>query len=355
MATEQSHQQRENLALRLAAITSITVAALVLIINITHPYLPIHGFHSFGLPLIIASIVVPLGLFNYGYLRGHQTVDTPDDAFVAKGWRRTLNGASLSVAYAIFFGGVTIAGLSFINIAFNGLQLDRYTSAVVDGLLAGFLAHTMTELSTRIRARDIIRLLSTFLVAGVIISMVTNKNNDWWQANFSTLGTFHSNTFLTFNLTLILSGLLTLALSDYLLFDLRQGLGTHSSYRVVRWFFRLIGVCLTGVGLFPDTYGHGLLHILHFWSAYTLVAAFAVLIIGLPAIVPRLSGAFYRTSYVFAVVLVVLFGLFAEVHYFSLTAFELSAFLTCFSWMYLFLKTIDARRADRQAPEGSSS
>ncbi|WZU00160.1 hypothetical protein MGH68_11120 [Erysipelothrix sp. D19-032] len=69
-----------------------------------------------------------------------------------------------------------------------------------------------------------------------------------------------------------------------------------------------------------------------------LVYLFIILIIAIKWLLPSVSKEFLRLSYILGGVLVIVCILFLGVHYFSLTTFELMAFVIAFSWLLLLMQ-----------------
>ncbi len=177
------------------------------------------------------------------------------------------------------------------------------------------------------------------IIGGVITAMITNSDQQWWQYNFSFLGGIDAIDSWKFNLTLIFSGLLMIALVDYLFVILKRNLGSSKSLLILRILLILTAICLAGVGLFPyndDTFYQQM----HNRVASYLVYLIIILIIGLKWFLPNISKDFIKLSYFIVISLIICIILFLGVGYLSLTVFELIAFLLSFSWLLLLFKNI---------------
>ena len=97
-------------------------------------------------------------------------------------------------------------------------------------------------------------LLAVFLVTGVLTSMLTAEDPQWWQENLSALGMSSDASGVAFNVTLIVAGVVVTTLAGYSTRTLDATAGTASARRRVRQLeggIILIGVLLACVGLFP--------------------------------------------------------------------------------------------------------
>jgi hypothetical membrane protein len=240
---------------------------------------------------------------------------------------------------------LSAAAMYALDQAFKGLLLPLTSATMIISIFATVTLYAIVSTSVHLQSRDIVNALTVFIGGGVLISMITAQNPYWWQINFSSLGTSATLSSLTFNITLLLSGLLLLCLTDYLLNDLEvivKGKLRSIVVRtdIIRILFILISLSLAGVGLFP----WNRFPLMHNFSAYMLVVTFSVIIIALHWLITTLSKSFLANSYAILAVLLICFGLWRPIHYFSQTAFELIAFTLTFTWLVLFLRTITLMR-----------
>ena len=100
---------------------------------------------------------------------------------------------------------------------------------------------------------------------------------------------------------------------------------------------------LACVGVFPvDAF-----FLLHNTVATGMTVAFAIIVVGLPWFLRRISRVFVVLGWVYVAVIALL-GIFFATGYYNLTAVELIAAVLIFSWIILFLR---AASVDRVAPE----
>lgn len=84
----------------------------------------------------------------------------------------------------------------------------------------------------------------------------------------------------------------------------------------------------------------------HNFVTYVAIGAFAVLLVGIPLLFPRLPGGFLVVSALIAALLVLAVVLHFVVAYLNITAFEIVAVSTVFVWLVLFIRTVVAALRD---------
>lgn len=176
------------------------------------------------------------------------------------------------------------------------------------------------------------------MIGGVLTAMVTNSSRMWWQYNLSFLGTDNALDSWQFNATLILAGLIWLALVDYLFVPLQKILRHNRRLITLRILLNLSALSLAGVGLFPNNAGR--LHILHDQMANFLIYFILIMMLGNRWLLPNAPREFEATSYIICAILVTSMILFQWVGYLSLTTFEIVAFVLALSWILLLFQNI---------------
>ncbi|MEI7818942.1 MAG: hypothetical protein WCI47_02385 [bacterium] len=309
--------------------------------------IPITGSLSLARPTIILSFI--FGTIGFGRLfwelQSNQFQAGERD--VSKLWVRWRDAITLSLVYGVTFTAILGIFAYGIGQSFQGLLLDPYISTVLVGLSVGVFMYLILSGAAEINTNTLIMMLSFVLIGGVFLSMLTQSSPDWWQSNFSYLGTGDSNraSALAFNLTLIFGGLMMLALTEYVFTGLQHAikdddrLMKETKVNTVKIAFVLMAIALMGVGVFPYE-ANTIYARLHNTSATLLVIIFLGLIAFLKRLVPSLSREFFIISYVVSAILLFCFYL-TSVGYFNTTAFELSAFGLCFVWLFLFLKNVN--------------
>lgn len=243
---------------------------------------------------------------------------------------------------ALALGHAAIALLGWIGVA--TILENSFIGATVYASPAVVIASAATALSAYIAflsggnlsPRQLSLVLALFLVVGMITAMLSADDPEWWQMNLSALGISHDISSLTFNLTLIVSGVMVTTIARFGTASLPSSTLTQRRRRAtVRVLFVLMGVLLACVGVFPvDRF-----FVLHNTVATGMAVAYAALVVGLPWLVPSMPKAFFALGFVYVGAMIVLGILFALGEY-NLTAVELISSLMIFSWIIVFLRNV---------------
>ncbi|MDN4479218.1 DUF998 domain-containing protein [Demequina sp. SYSU T00039] len=320
-------------AMGLGAVAYTAVAGIALLV-FGFDDAPIAGEGSVGTYAALASAVATMLAFAAGryalHLRGGPRITGALDV---------IDVAVLALAHGVIalLGWTLVARImaeSFIDATVFWLPI-----LALSGAAAAVSAYVAFLSATHLDAQLLAVVLATFLVLGIIASMLTASDPHWWEENLSSLGITSDLSALAFNLTLIVAGFLLTVLARYATRAIPTA--EDSSVGRVRLTLIVIGVFLGCVGIFKvDT---------QFWI-HTAVAsgmaiAFAVLTIRLKAWIPGISRAFLPVGWLFFGVIFVLAVMFA-IGYYTLTAVELVAGVLIFAWIILFLRTVGALDAD---------
>lgn len=244
----------------------------------------------------------------------------------------------ITMAFSIILA-VLLLGFSWlVNQLFRGASFDLNTSALLFAIMIYTVSSFWSRIAELLRASWLTSLFTLIMLSGVLLSMATNSSKQWWQVNLSFLGTKEAQNSWQFNLTLMLSALILIALVDYLFVALSQKFGHNKRLMILRVLLTLLGLDLWAVGYFSNDAAS---HLIHTRLAGYLVYILLALIIGIRWLLPKVSRDFILTSYVIGGVLVVLEFAFQGIHYLSLTAFEMSAFLLAFSWLMALFKHLE--------------
>lgn len=222
--------------------------------------------------------------------------------------------------------------------AFQGATVYFLSAVALAAAVAGVTAYGVFLSAA---GMDILRLstvLAVFAVVGILTAMLSAPDPDWWKLHLSALGMTSSVSSLTFNLTLIITGIIVTAMARYAT-DLRHvddPVQRHALVRV-RVCLLLMGVLLAGVGVFPLSVSPTL----HNVSAVGMVLVFALLVFWIRPALPQAPPAFFILGYVFFAVIVAVL-LFFVVGYYVLTAAELIAGVLVFSWLIVYLRVSGA-------------
>ncbi|MEO5284098.1 ABC transporter permease [Limosilactobacillus allomucosae] len=231
---------------------------------------------------------------------------------------------------------------------FAGASFDIYTSTLFVFLFVAAITYGMLNLAMTISEAVITNSMMIMIIGGMLFSMLTNSNRDWWHYNFSYLGTQQNATYWRFNITLIFSALLMATLVDYLFFNLQKKYPDRG-VRVLRILLYAEAACLGGIGCFPNDPQYHVLHDrISMWLVYIMI-----LIIGLLRwLMPGLSRQFLKISYTIGGIMALDWLVFKVTNYLSLTAFELLEFGLSFSWLLLFFQNLEylARIGDQIFP-----
>lgn len=321
-------RHEEKVLIRYFAFTAI-FSGLLALINFAlqqTPQIPLSGGNS------IAQISIYLSLF-FGC--GGFLVSLAKNRTQQKWNLRWRHIFTLTLAYGILYFAVVAIFFRIFSRAFIGLHLDQYTSAILIGLIVGISSYVLLIASRNIDFSTITGVLVATLFGGILFSMLTSGQPDWWQFNFSYLGTNHVNNAMYFNFTLIFSGLIMLTLVDYLFTSLKASLTNNRRLFALRVLFALLAITLAGVGLFPNN--PGWTNVVHDYVAQTLVVIILLMIVGIKWFLPNAGHEFIFMSYAIGASLVGATVFFQSFHYLSLTGFEIVACALAFFWLILLL------------------
>lgn len=246
-------------------------------------------------------------------------------------------------AYAFAHGTIALLGWTLAaNIVTEGLigaTVFPVPVLMVSGAAAALTAYVSFFSATHLDLQLLATVLALFLGLGILASMLTASDPLWWKENLSALGMTDDLSARTFNLTLIVAGILVTTLARAATADVPT---PHRGGAVaVRTCLIVVGVFLGLVGVFPvDRF-----FAIHTGVASGMAIAFGVLVIGLRRWIPGVARTFLLLGFVFLAVIVLL-AVFFVTGYYTLTAVELVAGVLVFSWIILFLRSVDALRRD---------
>ena len=261
-------------------------------------------------------------------------------------WARTehlLNIVSLAIVFGLLAFLSCALVFFIISIAFRGATVDMWAASVLLALSLGVASYGTYLMAVGMNAMRVSAILALFLVSGTFISMMTASDPLWWDVHFSSLGAGGGISGYAFNATLIIAGLVIVALSKYIIDDFtrlqQQGhIPKQAKTLLMRGLLAGIGISLAFVGLFV----YDVFPLTHNIAAFGMAALFGVIIIILPWLVPGFLPAFFVASYALIAGLIVSAWLFWGVGYFNLTIFELVAAAVIFTWLALFVRHVAA-------------
>ncbi|MCP2635566.1 DUF998 domain-containing protein [Microbacterium sp. HD4P20] len=328
-----SERSLESLALAAGAVAFVLVALVALVV-FGFQAAPISGPGSVGQFAAIASGIVAIAAVLAGRIllrrRGSASRARPLDY---------LDLAALAFAHGV----IALLGWTLLAVileqAFIGAEVFALPVLILSGAAAAMSGYVSFFSATHMDLQLLAAVLAVFLVLGVLASMLTASDPDWWKDNLSALGMSSNVSAFAFNITIIVAGFLVTTLARYA----TRGIPTANPKGIgrVRVCLIVVGVFLGLVGVFPvDQF-----FAVHTGVASGMVVAFGVLVIGLPRWITGMPRPFVVVGWLFLAVTLALAVLFA-VGYYTLTAVELVAGILVFTWIVLFIRNGAALEQD---------
>lgn len=336
----------ESAALVVGAVAFVVCAVPALIL-FWGRQLPISGSGSLGTFIAIAGAIAAALAFVLARI-----IVEGADADVPRGVRyHWFDLAALALGHG------AIALLGWIGIAtvmehsFQGATVYASPAAVIAGAAVALSAYVSFLSGAHLSPGQLSLVLALFLVVGMFSAMLSASDPRWWEMNLSALGITHDISSLTFNLTIIVSGVIITTIARFGTASLPTDTVLDRRKRmIVRGLFVLIGILLACVGIFPvDRF-----FLLHNTVATGMGVAYALLVLGLPWLVPALPRMFLALGFVYVGAMIVLGVLFALGEY-NLTAVELISALLIFSWIIIFLRSAQNLGARAGTDAGESA
>ena len=262
--------------------------------------------------------------------------------------RNMIDIAALALAHACIFLLGWLALFSIFQRAFLGAVLYPLAAAILVGVTGALSAYIAYLSAVTMNAYRLAALLAVFLVTGVLTSMLTAADPQWWQENLSALGMSSDVSGVAFNVTLIVAGVVVTTLAGYSTRTLEATASTASARRRVRQLeagIILIGVLLACVGLLPVDEQFWL----HTAAASGMVVVFGTLIVRMRSLVPSIPATFNVLGLVFLVVIAFAVLMYFPFGYYNLTAVELIAASLVFAWLIVLIRNLAAVDADQLA------
>lgn len=251
-------------------------------------------------------------------------------------WR---NFPTILISFIIILVFSLLVLFKVMGLLFIGATFDQYTATMLFFVFVGAINYFMIYSALSITPAKLTNILIFVIIGGVLLAMITNRDHLWWQFNFSFLGTIEAKNSWQFNVTLMFSALLMVALIDSLFVELQKAIPHSKRLTTLRILLTVTALDLGAVGLFPYT-ETGPFQGVHNLVAEFLVYLIIILIVGIKWFLPNVTKEFLMISYLIAAALVVVSVLFQVVGYLSLTAFELVAFMLAFGWVVLLLQNL---------------
>ena len=310
----------------------LTSIAFWIFINAMHLHqVPLVGTNSIASGLIVFGGLSGMILFSAYFISNRKKITV---AYSAKTFWRTFPVIVISFVLILSLALMGIAwGLSRL---FTGITFGHVVAMMLFFVFVTAINYIMVRIGLAVNYGMLTTIMILVITSGAVMSMASNGRN-WWQHNLSFLGTKHANNSWQFNLTLVFSSLLMVALVDYIFVSLRAVVKNTWRTITLRIILTVTALDVGAVGLFPNNANF---HVLHDKVAGYLVYLIIILIIGIRWLLPEIGKRFLALSYGMCVGLVVIDLMFKPLHIISLTAFELIAFILAFGWILILFDTM---------------
>jgi len=302
----------------------------------------IWGGFSLGLGSAIAVLVLSIVTSYVGYWRSRHLPGQEWRQHISS-WKFILDATTVAAVHSVIAGIATIVTFILLQMSFQGLRVDGWTSVVGVAAATGLTSYYIYLSVSRINTSKMAGLLVIFMTVAVLTSMATAQDPLWWEYHFSQLGTFDDRSSGLFNITLIIAGGLVTTFALYLYRDIEAlfaaGVLAHRwAARAISVTFIIMGIMLAGVGAFPVDVNL----VIHNTSAIGMAVSFLLILISSPWVLKGMPWTFFAVSGGFLAGMLLAVYLFAVTQYFNLTAFELVAFVIIFGWISTFIRFLSA-------------
>ena len=310
----------------------LTSVAFWIFINAVHLHqVPLVGTNSIASGLIVFGGLSGMILFSAYFISNRKKITV---AYSAKTFWRTFPVIVISFVLILSLALMGIAwGLSRL---FTGITFGHVVAMMLFFVFVTAINYIMVRIGLAVNYGMLTTIMILVITSGAVMSMASNGRN-WWQHNLSFLGTKHANNSWQFNLTLVFSSLLMVALVDYIFVSLRAVVKNTWRTITLRIILTVTALDVGAVGLFPNNANF---HILHDKVAGYLVYLIIILIVGIRWLLPEVGKRFLALSYGMCIGLVIIDLMFKPLHIISLTAFELIAFILAFGWILILFDTM---------------
>ncbi|MGP5049326.1 hypothetical protein [Glutamicibacter ardleyensis] len=277
-------------------------------------------------------------------------------------WRQIVTMSGLILVHTASAIMILLVAFHLMQQAFFGLRVDVVAGSLLVSGATGVSAYLCLVSTARTNSETLSVILGIFMASGVVISMLLAEDRGWWQSMFSSLGTYDAGigSFWTFNTTLVISGLVLAAFTEFMTRDLARLARTYrcrpslEKYRfskylrprpgIVRWCLLAVALGVILIGIVPVNVApevHGAFVQLAAIGMVLLLLSTAVLLPGYPVIFHLMSltalGALWLS-----------FLLWQEWGYYNLTGFELAVVAIIFTWISVFIRTTSALIHDKK-------
>jgi len=332
--------QVENYALYGATIIGGLFFLLAFILNWGRESVPLVGDDSSLASMtayaavVIALIIAPIAFFRGAKWRAQWSPGAAESNWQ---WRivPVTIGALLVTLLMVIFGFI------IANAAFPAVHINWMAAPISIAVIAGALAYFVARSFYYVRAPGLILITVIALMGTLMFAGALNDDPLWYEGSFSGLGMTESNSRSVFNYGLVITGLLIVAWSQFLLDDLRvlikYGYTTEKYLNWMRILFIVAGVFLGMVGVVR--WGIGFWgNVMHDLFAGGAGAALAIVLVGMYWFIPHFVKWFYYMSWGL-LALIAMAVILKIVGYFSLTGLELMGFGAASLWLLMFMRS----------------
>ncbi|MDN5820649.1 MAG: hypothetical protein L0H39_04085 [Brachybacterium sp.] len=270
-------------------------------------------------------------------------------------WRRAIDVIGLSLVHGILGLFLTGALFGVFQQAFQGVALDRLAGTFWIAVAGGVAAYVTSAAADSLTTRSLATLLAAFLTVGVLASAMSAEDPYWWERYFSELGEGENLASVTFNLTLLLTGVALVTVAEFLAHDLGRWARSagEPAWRItaVRSLLTTVGVLVALVAVISRSVSI----VWHDVVAQSLVVVFGLTLLAVPVLLRRLPGALIAVTAAALALLVAAVVLYAGVGYLNMTAFEMAAAGIVYGWLLLFIRTVSAAAEGTQERSGGAA
>jgi len=310
---------------------------------------PLFGANSVGQVAAAAGAMSAVLSFPVAYwpaVSGENGWLPPHTPKLSRG-KRLFDTLGLALCHGAIILLAILTAFTLMQSAFDGVKLDVIAGSICVGVASAVSAYFAYLSGAKVSASSLATVFVVFFVSGAVASMLAASDSRWFDMNLSALGIADGLAGITFNLTVALSGVIMIALADYLVNDIDTVFRRRPVYRrwrtqVIRWSFLGIGISLLVVGTM--TVNDSL--IVHNIASNALTVIFALLLIVNRVIVPGFPVMFYLSGWILVGSMIVAAFLFYPVHYFNLTSYEMLTGSLVFCWIVIFVRNSSAALAD---------
>jgi hypothetical protein len=257
------------------------------------------------------------------------------------------------VTFALMMGFLCylVVSLTFdyLDVAFAGTTVFRFSAIALVAMGCAAVAFSVAYLVGGFTIRNIIPLTAVLVTLGLLTSMVTVENPQWWTESLSYMGD-HPPSWDIFNPTMILTGLGVLVGALHIVGVMRLMVPQVVTLRAVPIFlvgFIVIGLGIAGVGFFPYSFRPGY-NIAHDISSHAMAGAFIVLMVGMRWLAPGFPRTFHIASALMGIAIVASAVIWIAGGM-SFVLFELVVFGAAVPWLLILQRYVITAATDLSA------